>query len=96
MISIWENTDGFAEQYRCASTLYLMSVMSQFYSIIIDIGIIAPGNGKELVDGLNAVDNPYIYQLMSNIQLPGSVRFDSQIKMHTDTEKEYVSLAQEF
>ena len=33
---IWENTDFCAEQYRCASALYLMSVMSQCYSIIID------------------------------------------------------------
>ena len=62
---IWENTDGCAEQYRCASALYLMSVISQTYSIIIDRGISAPGNGKEVVDGLNAVDKRYIYQLMS-------------------------------
>ena len=34
--TIWKNTYGCAEQYRCASALYLMSVMSQFYSIIID------------------------------------------------------------
>ena len=27
--TIWENTDGCAEQYICASALYLMSVMSQ-------------------------------------------------------------------
>ena len=27
---IWENTDVCAEQHRCASALYLMSVMSQF------------------------------------------------------------------
>ena len=33
---------------------------------------------------------------MSNVQLPGSVIFDSQIKMHTGTEKEDVSLAKEF
>ena len=26
---IWENNDGCAEQYRCASALYLMSVISQ-------------------------------------------------------------------
>ena len=26
--TIWEITDGCAEQYRCASALYLMSVMS--------------------------------------------------------------------
>ena len=59
--TIWENTDGCAEQYRCASVLYLLSVMSQTYSIIIDCGVSEPGNGKEVVDGLNAVDKRYIY-----------------------------------
>ena len=73
-----------------------MSVMSQTYSIIIDRGISAPGNGKEVVDGLNDFDKRYIYQLMSKVQLPGSVRFDSQIKMHTRTENKDVSLAKEF
>ena len=33
---------------------------------------------------------------MSKVQLPGSVRFDSHIKMHTGTENKDVSLAQEF
>ena len=70
--------------------------MSQTYSIIIDRGISETGNGKEVVDGLNAVDKRYIYQLMSKVQLPGSVRFDSQIKMHTGTENKDVSLAKEF
>ena len=73
-----------------------MSVMSQTYSTIIDRGISAPGHGKEVVDVLNVVDKLYIYQLMSKVQLPGSVRFDSQIKMHTDTENKDVSLAKEF
>ena len=59
--TIWKNTDGCAEQYRCASVLYLMSGLLQNYSIIIDRGIIAPGNGKEVVDGLNDVDKRYIY-----------------------------------
>ena len=45
--------------------------MSQTYSIIIDRGISEPGNGKEVVDGLNDVDKGYIYQLMSKFQLPG-------------------------
>ena len=62
-----------------------MSVISQTYSIIIDRGISPPGHGKEVVYGLNAVHMCYIYQLMSKVQLPGSVRFDSQIKMHTGT-----------
>ena len=75
-----------------------MPVMSQTYSIIIYRGISAPGNGKEVVDELNNVDKRYIYiyQLMSKVQLPGSVRFDSQIKIHTGTEKKDVSLAREF
>ena len=73
-----------------------MSVMSQTYSIIIDRGISAPGHGKEVVDGINAVDKRYIYQLMSKVKLPGSVIFDSQIKMNTGTENKNVSLDKEF
>ena len=96
MSKIWENTDGCDEQYRCASALYLMSVMSHCYSIIIDRGISAPGNGKEVVDGLNDVDKSYIYQLMSTVQLPGSNIFDSQMQMHTRTQKYDVSLDKEF
>ena len=46
---------------------YLMSVMSQCYSIIINRGIIAPGNDKDVVDGINDVDNRYIYQLMFTV-----------------------------
>ena len=49
-----------------------MSVLYQFYSIIIDQVIIAPGHGKDVVDVLNAIDKRYIYQLMYNVQLPGS------------------------
>ena len=63
------------------------------YSLIIDRGISAPGHGKEVIDGLNAVDKRYIYQLMSKVQIPESIRFDSQIKIHTGTEKKDVSLA---
>ena len=70
LITIWENTDGCAEQYIFVSALYLMSVISQCYSIIIDQFISAPGHGKEVVDGLNSVDKSYIYQLMSKVQLP--------------------------
>ena len=73
-----------------------MSVMSQTYSIIIDRGISAHGHGKEVVDGLNDVDKRYIYQLMPKVQLTGSVRFESQINMHTGTENKYVSLYKEF
>ena len=55
-----------------------------------------PGHGKEVVDGLNDVDKSYIYQFMSNVQLPGSNIFDSQMKIHTVNQKYDVSLAKEF
>ena len=70
--------------------------ISQTYSLIIYWGISAPGHGKEVVDGLNTVEKRYIYQLMPKVQLPGSTRFDSQIKIHTGTKNKYVSLASEF
>ena len=53
----------------------------------------APGHGKKVVYGLNAFDKHYIYQLISTVQLPGSKIFDSQIQMHTVTQKDDVSLA---
>ena len=73
-----------------------MLVISQTYFIIIDCDISAPQHWKEVVDGLNDVDKRCIYQFMSKVQPPGSVRFDSQIKMHTGTENKDVSLAKEF
>ena len=70
-----------------------MSVLSQRHSIIFDRGISEPVHGKEVVDGLNSIDKRYMYQLMSNVKLPGSKTFDSQILMHYCTPKHYVSLA---
>ena len=75
----------------CASSLYVIPVMSKCYSIIIDQGISAPGNSKEVVDGPNAIGNCYIYRLISTVQLPGSNLFDLQIQMHTGNQKDDVS-----
>ena len=49
-----------------------------------------------MVDGLNAIDKHYMYQLMCNVQLPGSKTFDSQIIMHSCTPKTDASLDKEF
>ena len=63
------NTDSCAEKYRCALGLYLMSVIHQCYSVIIDSGISAPGYGKDVVDVINTIYKRYMYHLMSNVQL---------------------------
>ena len=72
-----------------------MSVMSLCSSVIVDWWIIAPGHNKEVVDRLNVVDKSYIYQLISNVQLTGSIRFDSYMKMQTGNQNNDVSLANE-
>ena len=55
-------------------------------------GISSPGHRKEAVDGINAIDKRYIYQLMYNVQLPGSKTFDSHIIMYYITKNNDVSL----
>ena len=70
----------------CLSIIPYVS-FSECYSIIINRGICEPGHGKEVVDGIDAIEKFYIYHLMSNFQLPGSKKFDSQILMNSCTQK---------
>ena len=57
---IFDNTDGCAKQYRCATALYLLSVLCASKNVSIDRAIGAPGHGKDLVDGINAVNKQYL------------------------------------
>ena len=61
-----------------------------------DKGISATGHGKGVVDLLNAINTAYIYQLMSNVQLPGSKQFYYHILIHTSTQNNDISLAKTF
>ena len=60
-----------------------------------DQGISEPEHGKEVVDGINAIDKRFMHQLMSTVQLPGSKRFDKQILINYCKQKKDVSLAKE-
>eukprot|EP00957_Ditylum_brightwellii_P137269 10465349-Ditylum_brightwellii.AAC.1 len=55
-----EETDGCAKQYRCAAAFNLLSMLAMQYNIVIDRAIQAAGHGKDVVDGLNAVDKRYL------------------------------------
>ena len=72
-----------------------MPVLIQCYLIIVNKVISAPGHGKEVVNGINDTDKRYIYQLMTNVQLPGSKTFDPHILMHSCTQKNDASLAKQ-
>eukprot|EP00957_Ditylum_brightwellii_P112676 8589324-Ditylum_brightwellii.AAC.1 len=54
--TILEETDGCAKQYRCASAINVLIMLSMKYNIVIDRAVGAPGRGKDVADGLNAVD----------------------------------------
>ena len=69
-----------------------MSVLFQRRSIIFDLGLSEPGYGKEVLDGLNYIYKRYMYQFMSNVQLPISKTFYSHILIHSCTPKKDVSL----
>ena len=48
-----------------------------------------------MVDGLNLMEKRYIYQIMSNIQLPELLLFP-QILMHSCTQKQIVGMAKQY
>ena len=53
MSTLWEYTDGCANKYRCDLDIYLMTVLSSLYDIIMNHEINATGNGNNVVDGIN-------------------------------------------
>ena len=44
-------------------------MLSHAYNITIDHAIGAPGHGKDVVDGLYAVDKNYLFKLMSRMKV---------------------------
>ena len=58
--TVWEDTYGYAKQYRCDLDRYLMTVLSSSYGIILDHAIDAPGHGNNVIYGLNATDQCYL------------------------------------
>ena len=60
MSILWEDTDGCAKQYMCDLDIYLMSVLSYSFGIIMDCSVNAPGHGYNYVDVINAMDKRYL------------------------------------
>ena len=50
----------------------------------------------EAVDGTNAIEKCFLFQLISTVQLPVAEGYDAQIVTHTITRTSGVSLAREF
>ena len=59
MSKVWEDTNFCAKQYRCDYAIYLMTVLSSSYGIIMDREISAPGHGNNVVNGINTTGKHY-------------------------------------
>ena len=95
-IIIWDNIYVCDEHYNCATASYLLYILLKSYSRIIDRGISAPINVRDVVYGLNDTDKMFIFHLMATVQLTGSKRFDTQIAVHTATQSTDMNLSLEF
>ena len=56
-----ENIDGFADNYRWLTTLYLLLILDHYYDIIIDCDLGETGCGKDVVDVLNSIKKLHSY-----------------------------------
>ena len=75
-----DHTDECLKQYRSANDLHLLSVLSIKYNVVIDRYVSAPGHGKSIIDGLNAVDKHYLRRVMC---MSGSMYSDNdQRRIH--------------
>ena len=90
------NIDGCAEQYRCVTAIYLLSIFSHAYNIIIDCGVGAPGHGRELFYGLNATNKRFIFMLITTLPLLGTAAYESQMVIHTSTANTDIILTRGF
>jgi hypothetical protein len=61
---IYDHTDGCTSQYRCATAIYFLSMLSFMFKMTIDQMIHPPGHRKDEVDGLNAMTKQFLQQKM--------------------------------
>ena len=72
--TMWDQTDGCANQYRCSIAYYLVSYLSTSYQIVLDRVIDTPGHGKDVVDGFNTHEltvNLVFFRSAMNFQTSG-------------------------
>ena len=96
MINIWVSTHSCAEKCHSKTALYVLSILSHAYKIIIDSGVGAPGHVREVVYGLNNIYKRFLSMLNTTVQMPGASSYDSQMEIHTSTKNTDINLAREF
>ena len=96
MISLQENMDVCAEQYRYVTALYWLSILKRAYIIIIDCYIIVPGHGREFVDGFIDTEKWLVTMMKKTVQISDTSDYDSHMAMHNSTVNTDTSFVSEF
>ena len=81
--TIWDQTGGYANQYRCSIAYYLMFFLSKSYQIVLDRTVDTTGHEKDVVDGFNAVQKQYLATCLKILSKPEVDKIDSK-RMHVD------------
>ena len=96
--TFWDTTDGCSKQYRCATCLYLLSMLSFKFGITINRAVSAPGHGKGKVDTQSGSEKTYLRLVMRRVaepeedDVPGQ---DKKIDASAVEEGQWKSLAEE-
>ena len=85
--TMWYQTDGCANQYRCSIDYYMMSFLSKSYQIVIGEAVDTPGHGKDVVDGFNDVQKRYLATCLRMSSTPKVEKIDSK-RMRVDSMNE--------
>ena len=72
MSTVWEDTNGCENKYRCDLDIYLMTLLSSSHGIITDRRTNAPYHGNNVVDGPNETNKHYLKKKMKLIGKLGS------------------------
>ena len=92
--TIFENTDGSGTQYRNGTGMSHQSSLAVKFQLVIDRAVGAPGHGKDVVDGLNAVDKRYLRKAMLRAGHPEADSTSNSINWHSATVGGNVSFAE--
>ena len=94
--TIWDQTDGCANQYRFPIAYYLISYLSTSYQIVLDRAVDTPSHGKDVVDGFNAAQKRYLATCLRMRSTPEKDKIDSKcMRVYAMTEKVEVSCSKE-
>ena len=75
-LDILDDSDGYAEQYKCATVLYMLHKLAREEDIIYDRGIDADGHGKKYIDGFSGGDKDVI-----NSELRGNMIYQEEARV---------------